>query len=137
MEETAEYTTSTSKTEIRAYVVMLHLVHQKSSTFPELAKLLDIHIGHNLSENILGYIVQKIEQLEKDWGESIPQINVLVFKDPKSVPKDRGKVSGWACEHLTGNEDTQPTLKQISELTASVATYDKWDKVLAAFKPEM
>lgn len=33
--------------------------------------------------------------------------------------------SKWTCEALTGDRDVQPTAKQVSKLTASVAAYDK------------
>ena len=35
----------------------------------------------------------------------------------------------------TGDGEIQPTPKQIAELAASVAAYDKWDKVLVALRP--
>lgn len=130
MEETAEYTTETSsRTEIQAYVAMLHLVQQHTSNFKELAAVIGLkQPGHHLSENILGHVVKKIAQLEGKWGEEIPSINALVF--------DRnGMVSSWVCENVF--DGTQPTLEQIAELAAAVASYDKWDKVLEAFKPRI
>ena len=54
------------------------------------------------------------------------QVTALVFRTD-------GTVSEWVCETLTGNAQTQPTAKQIAELTASVA--DRWDQVLKALKP--
>ncbi len=142
MEDTAEYTTErSSRTEIQRYVVMLHLVREKMSTYKELANLLDINTGPHLSKNILGGIFQKIGQLEEEWSENIPEyiprINLLVFKDPVSPPKQKGIASEFVCEYFTGDENTQPALKQIAELSAAVANYDKWDKVLDAFKPKL
>ena len=52
MEETAENTTSSTKTEIQAYVVMQYLVKHKVSTFKELANLLGLEqVGNHLPNN--------------------------------------------------------------------------------------
>ena len=48
-----------------------------------------------------------------------------------------GTVPEWVCEILTGSTETQPTAKQIAVPTASVAAYDKWDKVLEVFRQEV
>ena len=56
------------------------------------------------------------------------QVTALVFRTDGTVPE-------WVCETLTGNAQTQPTAKQIAELTASVAAYDRWDEVLKPLKP--
>ena len=132
MEETAEYTTETSSTtKIQSYVVMLHLIREKVATFKELANLLGLEqVGNHLPNNVLDGIHRKIESLEDEWDEEIPKINALVFKD-------EGIATSWVCKVLTGDKDTQPTAKQIAEFTASVANYDKWDKVLEAFKPKL
>ena len=130
-EETAEYITTSSRTEIRSYVVMLHLVREKVSTFKELANLLNLkQVGSHLPGNVLHHIQRKIETLEEEWDEKIPKINVLVFKENSTI-------TSWACEILTGDEKTQPTVKEIAEHAASVANYENWDKVLAAFKPKL
>lgn len=66
MEETAENTTSSSTTEIQSYVVMLHLVREKVSTFKvstfkELASLLGLkQVGNHLPNNVLDGIHRKI-----------------------------------------------------------------------------
>ena len=74
------------------------------------------------------HIVKKIKVLEEEWSESIPPITTLVFNTD-------GRASQWTCEILTGDGETQPTAKQVAELAASVAAYDKWDKVLKGLKP--
>lgn len=134
MEETAENTTTSSTTEIQSYVVMLHLVREKASTFKQLANLLGLkQVGNHLPNNVLDGIHRKIESLEANedkWNEEIPKINALVFKND-------GTATSWVCKMLTGDKDTQPTAQQIAEFTASVANYDKWDKVLDAFKPKL
>lgn len=131
MKETAENTTTSSTTEIQSYVVMLHLVREKASTFKELANLLSLkQVGNHLPNNILDGIHRKIESLEAKWDEEIPKINALVFKNDSTA-------TSWFCEMLTDDENTQPTAQQIAEFTASVANYDKWDKVLNAFKPKL
>ena len=132
MEETAEYKTKTSSTtEIHSYVVMLHLVRKKVSTFKELANLLGRkQAGNHLPNNVLGGIHRKIASLEDEWDEKIPKINALVFTED-------GTLTSSGREILTGDENIQPTAKQIAEFTASVANYDKWDKVLEAFKPKL
>ena len=125
MEETA------SKTDIQAYVVMFYLVRQKVSTFKELASLLGLkQVGNHLPNNVLDGIHRKIESLEAEWDEEMPKINALVFKD-------EGIATTWVCEILTNDKNKQPTAQQIAELTATVANYDNWDKVLEAFKPKL
>ena len=132
MEETAEYITETSsRTEIQSYLVMLHLVREKVSTFKELANLLGLEqVGNHLPNNVLDGIHRKIASLEAEWDEKIPKINALVFTD-------KGIATSWVCEMFTKDENKPPTGQQIAELTAEVANYDKWDKVLDAFKPKL
>ena len=113
---------------MHAYVVMLHLVSQGYSDFTEIRKVLCRDSPGSYYITILDHIFRKIEVLEEAWGESIPPITALVFNTDGRAPK-------WSCEVLTGDSDVQPTAKQIAELAASVAAYDKWDKVLKALKP--
>ena len=56
------------------------------------------------------------------------QVTTLVFRTDGTVPE-------WVCEILTGSTETQPTAKQIADLTTSVAAYDRWDEVLKPLKP--
>ena len=129
METQAEYKVSSdSDMPMHAYVVMLHLVSQGYSDFTELKELLCLDYYGNYYGNLLERIVRKIAELEKEWGESIPPITALVFKTD-------GTATEWVCETLTSDSTTQPTAKQISELTASVAAYHRWDEVLKALKP--
>ena len=132
MEDTAEYITRTSsRTQIHSYLVMLHLVREKVSTFKELANLLGLEqVGNHLPNNVLDGIHRKIASLEAEWDEEIPKINALVFKE-------EGIATSWFCEMFTKDANKQPTAQQIAELTAAVANYDKWDKVLDAFKPKL
>ena len=83
-------------------------------------------VGGHLLHHDLRRHCQK--NLEEAWGESIPPITALVFNTDGRAPK-------WSCEVLTGDGDVQPTAKQVALLAASVAAYDKWDKVLKALKP--
>ena len=114
-------------TKRQMYIVMLHLVQQKMSTFKELIELLDIETGNHLSVNILGGIARKIKKLEGKRGEKIPRINALVFTD-------EDEVTPWVKENVFNDIASEPTQKQIAELALSVATYDNWDKVLDEFK---
>ena len=52
----------------------------------------------------------------------------------KTKINQRGSAGTWVCEQLTGHGEVQPTLQQITELAVSVAAYDKWNKVLEAFR---
>ena len=113
---------------MHTYVVMLHLVSQGHSDFVEMREVLSRESQGTYYISILAYIVNKIEQLEEEWGESIPPITALVFN------RD-GSASKWTCETLSGDGDVQPAARQIAKLATSVAAYDKWDKVLAAFRP--
>lgn len=130
IEEQAEYVTSQSESNMpmHAYVVMLHLVSQGYSDFTEIRKVLCRESAGSYYITILEHIVRKIGVLEEEWDESIPPITVLVFNTD-------GYASKWTCEVLTGDGDVQPTAKQVAKLVASVAAYDKWDKVLKALKP--
>lgn len=129
METQAEYKVpkTASHMPMHAYVIMLYLVSQGYSDFTEMRKVLSRESQGTYYILILDHIVRKINQLEAEWDETIPPITALVFNTDGSAPK-------WTREILTGDGETQPTLKQIAELAASVAAYDKWDKVLAAFR---
>ena len=130
LEEQAEYVTAQPKSNMptHAYVVLLHLVSQGYSTFIEMADLLCQDRRGQYKIKILEYIVNGRKHLERLWDESIPSITALVFDKHE-------RASEWSCEDLTGDRKKQPTLQQIAELAASVAAYDKWDKVLEAFRP--
>ena len=129
METQAEYKVpSDSNMPMHAYVVMLHLVSQGYTTFVEMREVLCRETAGSYYIVILDYIVKKIEQLGEEWGEDIPPITALVFNQDGSAGK-------WVCEELTGDSTVQPTLQQIAKLAASVAAYDKWDKVLEALRP--
>ena len=120
--------TPKSNMPMHAYVVMLHLVSQGHINFTEMRKVLCRESPGSYYIQILAYLVKEIARLEREWGESIPPITALVFNTNGTAPK-------WAREVLTGDSETQPTLQQIAELAASVAAYDKWDKVLQALNP--
>ena len=120
--------TPKSNMPMHAYVVMLHLVSQGHLNFTEMRKVLCRESPGSYYIRILAYLVKEIERLKQEWGESIPPITALVFNTNGTAPK-------WAREVLTGDSETQPTLQQIAELAASVAAYDKWDKVLEALNP--
>ena len=113
---------------MHAYVIMLHLVSQGHINFTEMRKVLCRESPGSYYIRILAHLVKEIGRLEQEWGESIPPITALVFNTNGTAPK-------WAREVLTGDSETQPTLQQIAELAASVAAYDKWDKVLEALNP--
>ena len=132
METEARYITSQpdSNMPMHAYVVMLHLVSQRYSDFTEMMmKVLGYGQVGSYAGRILAYIVEKIKELEEEWDESIPRITYLIFKTD-------GTATEWPCKRLTGDKNVQPTLKQIAELAASVAAYDKWDKVLEGFRED-
>ena len=132
METEAEYKVSAqsekSDMPMHAYVVMLHLVSQGYTDFTELKEVLSLDYYDDYYTDLLERIGRQIASLETQWDESIPLITALVFKTDGTVPES-------ICETLTGNGQTQPTAKQIAELTASVAAYDRWDEVLKALKP--
>ena len=110
-----------------AYTVLSHLVSHGDMKFAKMRDLLGI--GHNgfWYKHLLKYIFNEIENLKKEWDESIPLITVLVFDQHRNSSKP-------VCELLTGNRNEQPTPQQIKEVRESVAAYDKWDKVLEAFR---
>ena len=120
--------TPKSNMPMHAYVVMLHLVSQGHINFTEMRKVLCRESPGSYYIQILAYLVKEIERLKREWDESIPPITALVFNTNGTAPK-------WAREVLTSDSEKQPTLQQIAELAASVAAYDKWDKVLDELNP--
>ena len=64
------------------------------------------------------------------WDETIPPITAVVFNQ-------KGNLSAWVCELLTGNPEIQPTAQQIGGLKASIAVYNKWDQILEAFRVDI
>lgn len=118
-----------SSLSMHAYVVILHLVSQGYSTFIEMRNVLCREDPGTYYITILAYIVKKIAVLEDEWSESIPPITALVFNSD-------GNASKWACQEFTGSDENQPTLQQITELAASVAAYENWDKVVEAFRKD-
>ena len=128
-EALAKASQSESNMPMHAYVVMIHLVSQGYSTFIEMRNVLCQEDPGTYYITILAYIFKKIAVLEDEWGESIPPITALVFNSD-------GNASKWACQEFTGSSENQPTLQQIAEIAASVAAYDKWDKVLEAFRQD-
>lgn len=111
------------------YITLLHLVHQKRSTFKELMILLNREPGVHIPQNVLGGIHRKIEQLKNEWNEDIPNINVLVFTGDDV---DNEKVTSWVVNDVF--DGVEPTQEQIDEFKQFVEAYDKWDEVLEAFK---
>ena len=111
------------------HTVLSHLISKRNMKFVEMRDMLGISHDGFWYKNLLAYIVSGIENLKEKWNESIPPITALVFDE-------NGNSSPWVCGLLTGNPQTQPTLQQIEELKASVAAYDKWDKVLEAFRKD-
>lgn len=114
---------------MHAYVVMLHLISKRYSNVTEIRKVLCRERDGHYTFRILKHVFDKIVELEKEWGERIPRINALVFKEDGSATKK-------GCRHLSGHLNVQPTPKQVAEFAASVAAYDKWDKVLTEFRKD-
>lgn len=111
-----------------AYTVLSHLISYHNMTFVEMRDMLGISHDGFWYGDLLEYIVKGIENLRKKWNENIPMITLLVFNN-------RGNPSPWVCGYLTGNRNKPPTPEQIEKVREDVAAYDKWDKVLEAFKP--
>ncbi|MDE0088436.1 MAG: hypothetical protein OXU23_22125 [Candidatus Poribacteria bacterium] len=110
------------------YITLLHLVHQKRSTYKELLTLLDRGPGHHLANNILGGIHRKIEKLENEWDDEIPKINALVFE----TDDNDTEVSPWVVTNVFNG--IRPNKEQVHEYACRVKTYGKWNEVLEAFK---
>lgn len=111
------------------YITLLHLVHQKRSTYTELLTLLGRGPGNHLTSNILGGIYRKIKKLENEWNEKIPKINVLVFETDDDNDTE---VSSWIVTHVFNG--IKPNKEQVHEYACRVKTYSKWDEVLEEFK---
>ena len=113
-----------------AYTVLSHLISHGDMKFVEMKRLLCISHDGFWYRNLLAYVVNGIENLEKEWNESIPRITALVFDG-------NGNSSEWACRILTGSPEKQPTPQQIEKVKSDVAAYDKWDKVLEYFRNDL
>ena len=118
-----------SKTDAPVYAckVLSYLISQPKMSFAEMRDLLGISHNGNWYAVFLAYIVDGIKNLKEEWGEDIPPITALVFKNGE-------RSTEWSCQCLTGNPEKQPTSQQIENLKADVAAYDKWDKVLEYFR---
>ena len=112
-----------------AYTVLSHLVSEREMNFVEMRNMLGINHDGFWYRNLLAYIVNRIENLEETWNEPIPRITALVFDK-------RGKSSKWACGILARDRAKQPTPQQIKKFKASVAAYDKWNRVLEEFRKD-
>lgn len=112
---------------VYACKVLPYLISQPKMSFAEMRDLLGISHNGNWYAVFLAYIVDGIKKLKKEWGEDIPPITALVFKNGE-------RATEWSCQCLTGNPEQQPTSQQIENLKADVAAYDKWDKVLEYFR---
>ena len=94
METQAEYNVSSdSDMPMHAYVIALHLVSQGYSDFTELKELLCLDYYGNYYANVLARIIRKMEQLEEEWGESIPPITALVSRQTARRPNGFAKRS--------------------------------------------
>ena len=119
-------------TPMSAYIVFRHLVSQRQMYFSEFTKLLgwsSWQYGNAMS--IIEHIYQKLQELQDEWGEDIPDINAFVLTGT-------GKFSSWVCEYVfeVEDEEDQPSAQQVAELRASVETYDNWDRVVEAFRED-
>ena len=119
-------------TPMSAYIVFRHLVSQRQMYFSEFTELLgwsSWQYGNAMS--IIEHIYQKLQELQDEWGEDIPDINAFVLIGT-------GKFSSWVCEYVfeVEDEEGQPSAQQVAELRASVETYDNWDRVVEAFRED-
>ena len=129
MEEQGLKNYSGSDKSVYAYKVLSHLLDHGEMTFVEMRKLLGISHDGFWYKHLLAYIWNKIMDLAEEWGEDIPPMTVLVFDK-------HGHASPRACAYF-GDPETQPTSQQIEEEKAEIAAYDKWDKVLDAFRSDI
>jgi len=120
---------------MHAYIVMLHLVSQKHSTFKEIKELLSFEVKRGFPQakimNVLGYIFERIKDLSDEWDEFIPIINALVFVD-------KGLCTSYICEKVfeLTEKGQQPTTQQIAKYAVSVTAYPRWNDVLEVFRKE-
>ena len=117
---------------MHAYIVMLHLVSRRHSTFNEVKDLLSLNVKSGFPQgyiiSVLENIAEKIIELKGEWDEYIPMINAHVFKED-------GTYSHWVCEKVFGLSK-QPTPQQNAEYATRIAAYPKWDEVLEVFRKE-
>ena len=116
---------------VEAYIVMLHLVSQKSGQFTDIQVLCFWQQWkHSEAIRVMAHINDRLSELSNEWGEDIPHINAFMFVGD-------GTCSAHVCEHIFKvPKGEQPTPRQIAEHAKAIYTYPKWDKVLAVFRKE-
>ena len=116
---------------MEAYVVLLHLVSQKSAKFTDIRDLLFWDVWKQSEAiRVMAHINHRLLDLSEEWGEEIPRINAFMFEK-------EGFCTSYVCENIFKTENgNQPTPRQIAEYADFIYSYDKWDKVLGVFRQE-
>lgn len=116
---------------MEAYIVMLHLVSQKSAKFTDIRYLsFWDKWKHSEAIRVMAHINQRLLKLSEEWDEEIPHINAFMFD------KD-GRCTSYVVENIFKlAEGSQPTPRQIAEYADAIYSYDKWDEVLDVFRQE-
>lgn len=114
------------------YITMLHLIAAKKSNFIEIRDLLCIKMEKGfpiayLAKNVLGGIINVIEDISKEWDEDIPLPNAFVF--------DRhADFTSHICEFVFGDRDNQPDKQDADDYFERVISYPRWEAVLEVFR---
>ena len=116
---------------MEAYVVLLHLVSQKSAKFTDIRDLLFWDVWKQSEAiRVMAHINHRLLDLSEEGGEEIPRINAFMFEK-------EGFCTSYVCENIFKTENgNQPTPRQITEYADFIYSYDKWDKVLGVFRQE-
>lgn len=123
--------TSHGKKPMEAYVIMLHLVSQKTAQFTDIRDLLFWDVWKQAEAiQIMAHINHRLLDLSEEWGEEIPRINAFMFEK-------EGICTSYVCQNIfTLEQGNQPTPRQIAEYADATYSYGRWDKVLDVFRRE-
>lgn len=113
--------------EMKAYIVLLHLLSQKWMNLGDMIKLFGWkHYQRGDAQETVGHVNNKIKGLSEEWGEDIPHINAFAFKN-------NGDCTAYICENIFETQEW-PTPQQIAKYAYRIVSYDKWDKVVEVFR---
>ena len=116
---------------VEAYIVMLHLVSNKSAQSTDIQTLCFWDKWRRYEfKHIMGHINHRLLLLSEEWDEDIPRINAFVFY------KD-GTPTEYVHQYIFElPESEQPTAREVAEYAKAIHTYPKWDKVLEVFRKD-
>ncbi|MFA6619096.1 MAG: HNH endonuclease [Candidatus Neomarinimicrobiota bacterium] len=112
-------------------VIVWHAINEEKVTYSDLAEEIGIPNPRNLNY-VLGCIGSALEELSKEWGETIPPINAIVINKNTDFPSDG---IAWFLDKRRFDKFTPEKKKEtLMRLFDEVFHYERWTEVLDAFK---